>query len=217
MEEATNEQEAERETSDYMHKVAKEYNLDHYTINLWRQVFTALDLDSSGEIHELELQVAMAVVGRKVSTSEIRGLLSSLDQDYSGGVNFPEFLKFMLVQEDQFQEYQNKKSSANIVNRHVSRVMPIKDEAFEDEDHGDGVQEQAEDRALFFIDSIAGHAQESQQQITKRVTLLMKDAVNAQNSNEFIAFAKKIDMELNFLLGKERVIPKNQKVNLNCF
>ena len=73
MEEATSEQEEERIASEMMTHVAADYGLDPYTVNLWRQVFHALDLDSSGEIHEVEMKVVMTVMGQRVSTKDIQG------------------------------------------------------------------------------------------------------------------------------------------------
>lgn len=58
------------------------------------KVFNELDTDGSGEIEEKEIISAFERIGVRVTEREVRSLLSEIDQNKSGTVDFAEFCDF---------------------------------------------------------------------------------------------------------------------------
>merc|ERR1712139_403912 len=53
------------------------------------------DTDGSGTIDARELKVAMRALGFQVKKSEVRKMISDIDKDDSGTIDFEEFLQMM--------------------------------------------------------------------------------------------------------------------------
>ena len=59
------------------------------------EAFKLFDVDSSGSIDYRELKAAMKALGVVVDKSELRKMITDVDADGSGSVEFPEFLTMM--------------------------------------------------------------------------------------------------------------------------
>lgn len=60
-----------------------------------KEVFDIYDLDKNGRISERELHVVMKKLGEKCSLSDCRRMISSVDRDGDGEVDFDEFKAMM--------------------------------------------------------------------------------------------------------------------------
>ncbi|EMD46866.1 myosin regulatory light chain, putative [Entamoeba histolytica KU27] len=61
-------------------------------------VFTALDKEENGQIHEAELRQILSVLGRPLSNSEVEAIMRSATVSREGYVDYKEFAD-MLVKE----------------------------------------------------------------------------------------------------------------------
>jgi Ca2+-binding EF-hand superfamily protein len=59
------------------------------------QAFNIFDVDSSGSIDYRELKAAMKALGIQVKKEELKKMITDVDADGSGSVEFPEFLQMM--------------------------------------------------------------------------------------------------------------------------
>ena len=59
------------------------------------QAFNIFDVDSSGSIDYRELKAAMKALGVVVKKEELKKMITDVDADGSGSVEFPEFLTMM--------------------------------------------------------------------------------------------------------------------------
>ena len=59
------------------------------------QAFNIFDVDSSGSIDYRELKAAMKALGVVVKKDELKKMITDVDADGSGSVEFPEFLTMM--------------------------------------------------------------------------------------------------------------------------
>jgi len=64
-------------------------------IFLLRDTFQIFDQDGSGTIETAELQSVLGAMGMNLSTAEIEDMISEVDGDGSGSINFPEFVLMM--------------------------------------------------------------------------------------------------------------------------
>ena len=60
-----------------------------------KEAFDLFDTDGSGEIDSKELKVAMRALGFEPKKEEIQKMISDVDDDGSGTIGYPEFLKMM--------------------------------------------------------------------------------------------------------------------------
>ena len=98
MEEATEEQKSKANVDVQAAKVAKEHGLKFTTVCLYREVFSALDLNGGNMIDANELRLGLTAAGRDdISDKQFSRLWRSVDQDNSGGIDFSEFLLFMVA------------------------------------------------------------------------------------------------------------------------
>lgn len=58
-----------------------------------KQAFDIFDEDGSGQIDPSELRAAFEQLGFKGNKQFINNILSELDEDFKGGINFEDFLK----------------------------------------------------------------------------------------------------------------------------
>lgn len=102
MEEATEEQKAQAEVDRQAAKVSRENGLKFSTVCLYREVFAALDLNGGNVIDANELRLGLKASGRSdISEKQFSRLWKSVDKDNSGGIDFSEFLMFMIALRDQ--------------------------------------------------------------------------------------------------------------------
>eukprot|EP00602_Paraphysomonas_sp_CaronLab_P011043 CAMPEP_0185021914 /NCGR_PEP_ID=MMETSP1103-20130426/4615_1 /TAXON_ID=36769 /ORGANISM="Paraphysomonas bandaiensis, Strain Caron Lab Isolate" /LENGTH=879 /DNA_ID=CAMNT_0027553709 /DNA_START=140 /DNA_END=2780 /DNA_ORIENTATION=- len=96
MEEATEDQKQAESVDGRVAAIAEEHDLDTHTVNLYREVFNAIDLNGGNVIDSNELRLGMKAAGRNdVSDKQFQKLWRSVDKDNSGGIDFAEFLAFM--------------------------------------------------------------------------------------------------------------------------
>ena len=60
-----------------------------------REAFNLFDTDHSGSIDYRELKAAMRALGFEVKKEELRKMITDIDADGSGQIEFPEFLEMM--------------------------------------------------------------------------------------------------------------------------
>mmetsp|Transcript_24990 Transcript_24990/g.54334 ORF Transcript_24990/g.54334 Transcript_24990/m.54334 type:complete len:169 (-) Transcript_24990:2428-2934(-) len=66
----------------------------------FKEAFELFDADKSGCIDEKELRACMRAVGFDVSKQEVQRMIASVDDDGSGTIEFPEFMKLMCQQQE---------------------------------------------------------------------------------------------------------------------
>lgn len=97
MEEATDEQKAAESVEERVAKIAADNDLDDKRILLYREVFDALDLNGGNSIDSNELRLGMKAAGRNdITDDQFKKLWRAVDNDNSGGIDFSEFLSFMM-------------------------------------------------------------------------------------------------------------------------
>ena len=97
MEEATSDMKEAQEIEEEVQKVANEEGLDQKQVEMYRTVFSILDLDGGGSIEEDELKVGLTAIDRCPGDSELQSMLLEVDESGDGEVDFAEFLQFMMV------------------------------------------------------------------------------------------------------------------------
>ena len=126
MEEATEEQKTQTKVDTAATKVSKEHGLQFSTVCLYREVFSALDLNGGNIIDMNELRLGLTAAGRDdISSKQFSTLWRSVDQDNSGGIDFSEFLLFMIALRDQKGKYLNKQESTDQKERVKSPPPPV--------------------------------------------------------------------------------------------
>merc|ERR1712057_72227 len=73
----------------------KQTELDEKQKQEIKEAFDLFDTDGSGNIDVKELTVAMKALGCEPKPGEIEKMISDVDDDGSGEIGFPEFLKMM--------------------------------------------------------------------------------------------------------------------------
>jgi len=83
-----------------------------------QEAFNIFDVDSSGSIDYKELKAAMKALGVQVKKDELKKMITDVDADGSGSVEFPEFLTMMTA-----------KMGANDTKEEIDKVFAMFDEA----------------------------------------------------------------------------------------
>lgn len=65
-------------------------------IEVWKEVFDLFDLDGSGSLTPMNIRNAMLTLGYNPKRNIIYQMVSDLDQDESGGIEFREFVNMMV-------------------------------------------------------------------------------------------------------------------------
>merc|ERR1712070_1253136 len=84
------------EVEKHVADIQKEEGVSPELLELYRTVFGILDLDGGKTIEAEELSIGLAQVGYDLEDHEINQMLSEVDDDGSGEIDFAEFLQFML-------------------------------------------------------------------------------------------------------------------------
>ena len=74
---------------------AKKPGLSEEQIEEIREAFNLFDTDHSGSIDYRELKAAMRALGFEVKKEELKKMITDIDADGSGQIEFPEFLEMM--------------------------------------------------------------------------------------------------------------------------
>ena len=73
----------------------KKPGLSEEQIEEIREAFNLFDTDHSGSIDYRELKAAMRALGFEVKKEELKKMITDIDADGSGNIEFPEFLEMM--------------------------------------------------------------------------------------------------------------------------
>mmetsp|Transcript_97480 Transcript_97480/g.179131 ORF Transcript_97480/g.179131 Transcript_97480/m.179131 type:complete len:80 (-) Transcript_97480:258-497(-) len=65
----------------------------HLMPNYYKEAFDHFDIDGSGSIDAEELKVGMQALGLEPNNHEIQKMISDVDNDGSGKIEYEEFLK----------------------------------------------------------------------------------------------------------------------------
>ena len=74
---------------------SKKPGLSEEQIEEIREAFNLFDTDHSGNIDYRELKAAMRALGFEVKKEELKKMITDVDSDGSGSIEFPEFLEMM--------------------------------------------------------------------------------------------------------------------------
>jgi voltage-gated sodium channel len=97
MEEATQDQKKVMTVEKRVKAVMEEMKLSQQLVDLYREVFAVLDLDSGGRIEPDELYTGLRLVGTDVPKELLYELFDEVDQDRGGEIDFSEFITFMFL------------------------------------------------------------------------------------------------------------------------
>merc|ERR1719359_953417 len=86
-----------------------------------RYAFNALDSDGSGTLEVQEIRRALQLMGKKVSSEKLWEMISEVDDDQSGELDFTEFLQ--LVRKMETDAWMNE--GADDAEQHTSRGTTI--------------------------------------------------------------------------------------------
>jgi len=95
MEEAQNEMKEEENADKKVSETVQKLDIEEHHVLMYKKVFEMLDDDGSGCVEEMELKLGLEVVGFSKTDVEIKEMLSKVDEDGSGEIDFAEFLEFM--------------------------------------------------------------------------------------------------------------------------
>lgn len=73
-----------------------------------RDAFRAFDKDSSGSIDVWELRQVLEAMGQKPTEEELFQMISEVDENMSGCIDFAEFLKVIENQKDRAENYDDE-------------------------------------------------------------------------------------------------------------
>ena len=76
--------------------VAQERNITPHLVECYKEVFEMIDLNGGNTIEIGELKLGMKAAGRNITDANLLTLWRKVDKDISGGIDFSEFLSFML-------------------------------------------------------------------------------------------------------------------------
>jgi len=86
-------------------------------INGCREAFLAFDKDKSGTIDVWELRLVLEAMGQKPTEEELFQMISEVDENMSGSIDFSEFLK---VIENQKQRAENFDDESDMIDAYVA-------------------------------------------------------------------------------------------------
>mmetsp|Transcript_105 Transcript_105/g.437 ORF Transcript_105/g.437 Transcript_105/m.437 type:complete len:170 (-) Transcript_105:37-546(-) len=72
-------------------------DLSEDQIEEFREAFSLFDKDGDGTISPEELGIVMKSMGRRTSAEELRAMVAEVDEDSSGRIEFPQFLKILAL------------------------------------------------------------------------------------------------------------------------
>lgn len=74
--------------------------LNKSNLDMYRQIFKAIDKDGSGAIDEDELVLALNQLGIQMDREVVRGMIELVDEDFNGEMDEKEFVHFLYICEN---------------------------------------------------------------------------------------------------------------------
>lgn len=112
-------------------------------VEIWKEVFDLFDVDGNGSLTPMNIRNAMLTLGYNPKKQMIYQLVSDLDFDESGGVDFQEFVKMMTTKpcekdtdediERVYYMYDNEKKGYITKEDMIEAAQEIKEELTEEE------------------------------------------------------------------------------------
>ncbi|XP_014278464.1 calmodulin [Halyomorpha halys] len=127
-----------------------EYGLTEEQVAEFKEAFMLFDKDEDGAITMAELGVVMRSLGQRPTETELRDMVSNVDQDGNGSIEFNEFLQMMSKKmkgaegEDELKEafrVFDKNNDGLISNSELRHVMTNLGEKLSDEEVDDMIKE----------------------------------------------------------------------------
>lgn len=127
-----------------------EYGLTEDQVAEFKEAFMLFDKDEDGAITMAELGVVMRSLGQRPTETELRDMVSNVDQDGNGSIEFNEFLQMMSKKmkgaegEDELREafrVFDKNNDGLISNSELRHVMTNLGEKLSDEEVDDMIKE----------------------------------------------------------------------------
>ena len=138
-----------------------------------KEAFSMFDNDADGKITVVELGKVMEKLGQKLSRSELEKMISKIDKNGAGSINYKDFKTMMQVQLEQKStddeirqafELFDKDKDGKISPKELKEVMQslgenltdqdVKDMIFEADQNGDGCINFNEFKRMMLIDDI---------------------------------------------------------------
>jgi voltage-gated sodium channel len=94
MEVTNKELERDKLVEDKVKVVAEGFELDTYTVNLYREVFQMIDMSKSGFLGADEIRFGLRVAENEISDEDFDDLISKIDENRDSKIDFSEFLAF---------------------------------------------------------------------------------------------------------------------------
>merc|ERR1719449_297795 len=92
-------------------------NLTQDQVEEFREAFALFDKDGDGTITADELGVVMRSLGRKPTMEELKAMIAEVDEDGSGEIEFPEFLKLMASKLQDTDSIEEMREAFNVFDR----------------------------------------------------------------------------------------------------
>lgn len=95
MEEASKQQVVEKELEKRISELCNEHMISHEQLDIYRRVFSILDLDGGGSIEPAELKLGLSCVNIYPTDAELESWIREVDINFDGVVDMVEFVTFM--------------------------------------------------------------------------------------------------------------------------
>merc|ERR1719498_2048925 len=103
---------------------------DDYGVNLtedqveeFKEAFALFDKDGDGTITADELGVVMRSLGRNPTREELEAMIAEVDEDGSGEIEFPEFIKLMASKLQDTDSIEEMREAFNVFDRDKEMIQ----------------------------------------------------------------------------------------------
>ncbi|CAJ1349390.1 unnamed protein product [Effrenium voratum] len=104
---------------------SKAISLTQAQVEEFQEAFGLFDKDGDGRISVDELGVVLKALGRKPTQEELKAMVGEADEDGSGEIEFPEFLKLMAAKLHDMDSVEEMQEAFSVFDRDKSgRVTP---------------------------------------------------------------------------------------------
>jgi len=138
MDEATQNQLKDDELEQQVQSLVDEEGITEKELEVFNDVFRILDLDEGGTVDIEELEMGLEMIGHGKDKSEIELMMSVVDDDGSGEIDFAEFIEFMIHMKKAGQ------MSEEEMDQHIKEEIGQEKKEDEEEDQDD-TKEQTEE------------------------------------------------------------------------
>jgi len=104
MQEAKNQMKMELEVNERLEDICDEHDIADWQVSQWRAAFNKFDVDGSATIDADELGIAMAAVGVRMTSEEVRAMMAKADESGHGDVDFAEFVQMLAERQEEETE-----------------------------------------------------------------------------------------------------------------